>query len=273
MKRFCAQFGQELFLAEGDFWAGAGTGSEEPHRLRYRAGAQHRLWQKEQLLNNLLARLPREFTAVAWIDADVLLTDRRWKERALDALRQHPVIQLFDTVVHLDANGFPKLQYAGIMAASKGEITTALESRSGASGFAWAARRDVLESVGFLDRMVLGGADAYMAGGFSGGLPASMDALLTPKHAAYVKEWSAKARVATEGRVGCVAGTIEHLFHGELATRSYLQRYEILRRASYDPAKDVISDADGLLAWASPKPKFHAEVDRYFQKRAVLENP
>lgn len=271
-ERFSAQFDGDLFFAECRFSTDVAPLLLGKEGLRYRGSENHRLWQKEHLLNNLIASLPKDFTAVAWVDADILFTEKRWRERTLEALEQYAVVQLFDTVVHLDANDTPRLQYSGVVAASNGNIGMALRRREGASGFAWAARREVLDAVGLLDRMILGGADTFMAGGFSGEPLLSLAALLTPRHAAFVRDWNAKAYAATVGTVGYVSGTIEHLYHGDLATRAYLQRYKILRRAQFDPFLDVRLDTCGLLAWSSPKSALHDEAARYFRRRAELEN-
>jgi hypothetical protein len=177
-EEFRKQFGQNLYVAELSYNDSPAVTRQGSNVFHFRGGERHVLWQKERLLNELLQRLPDHVTAVAWVDADVLFVDPQWTSRALKRLEQFPVIQLFDTVVYLNADGFPDTQRDGIVASAATRGLAAYGGRAGAAGFAWAARRDVLERVQLMDFMVLGGADTYMACGFAGVRPGSIFAQL-----------------------------------------------------------------------------------------------
>jgi hypothetical protein len=120
--------------------------------------------------------------------------------------------------------------------------------------------------------MVVGGADTYMAAGFAGYFSEQLGRLLAPALRAHVAVWAGRAAAATGGKIGHVAGTIEHLYHGELTTRTYERRHEILRQADFDPTTDVAVDSRGLLAWSSPKPNMHRAEADYFGRRAISDN-
>lgn len=269
---FRKQFGTNLYIAELAYGEDAWETPEGQNVVHFRGGPGHVLWQKERLLNALIRRLPRHVTAVAWVDADILFVDPDWQARALEQLGHSPVIQLFDSVIHLNADGFPEAQGPGLVAvAAKGGID-AYAQRKGAAGFAWAAQRELLEQVGLLDFMVLGGADTYMACGFAGMRPEAVFGHLTSRTRRAVEVWSDRAVALTGGKCGFIAGTIEHQFHGALQTRGYLQRYDVLRRGAFDPASDIIVEESGLYAWKTSKAVFHAEVASYFERRALAEN-
>jgi hypothetical protein len=182
------------------------------------------------------------------------------------------VVQLFDTVVHLDADGFPSTQGDGIVSSAVKNGPAAYERRAGATGFAWAARRDVLEEVGFLDGMVLGGADTYMACGFAGVRPPSVFAQLPADLGRAVDLWCERARAATDGHVGNLCGTVEHMSHGRLQDRRYLHRYQLLRRAAFNPTTDLVLEQSGLYAWKNPSGQLQTEVATYFSQRSLAEN-
>src|SRR5262245_20587299 len=52
------------------------------------------MWQKERLLNLALAALPASCSYVAWLDCDILFTDKDWAARASDLLQRFSIIQL-----------------------------------------------------------------------------------------------------------------------------------------------------------------------------------
>src|SRR5205814_5659479 len=59
------------------------------------------LWQKERLLNVLIQRLPDRCTKVAWVDADILFTNREWAAQTSALLDEYPLVQPYTDVVRL----------------------------------------------------------------------------------------------------------------------------------------------------------------------------
>ena len=55
------------------------------------------MWQKERLLNVALQHLPPECTAVAWLDADVILDHPNWPAETCQILDRYPLVQLFES--------------------------------------------------------------------------------------------------------------------------------------------------------------------------------
>lgn len=63
--------------------------------LQFRGGPQNVLWQKEAMINRLVASLPPEYDSVAWLDADILFLNPNWYAHALSILAEYPVAQLY----------------------------------------------------------------------------------------------------------------------------------------------------------------------------------
>jgi hypothetical protein len=269
---FRGQFNRSLYIAELAFGQQPWLSSDGPNTLHFRGEVRHVMWQKERLLNAVIAKLPPRVTHVAWVDADVIFQDPDWPRLAVEQLRSHPVIQLFDSVISLDHDGFPDLQLTGIIAGGGSVGASAMHERSGTTGFAWAARREVLESVPLLECMILGGADACMAAGFAGTTSAIIRDHLPRRLRRTVEAWLNKAKVATGGNVGYLPGTIEHLFHGSFATRAYIERYAFLRKADFDPIADLLAEPCGLYAWKAPSSTLATNVREYFGRRTLAEN-
>ncbi len=269
---FSRQFGRSLYVAELAFDWQPWVLPSDTRTFQFRGSGAQVMWQKERLLNALIARLPSQVTHVAWVDADILFCDLQWPTRAIRLLQQYPVIQLFDRVLHAGVQPGGVLSDESVASTLAKHGKAVFDRRRGTPGFAWAARRELLVELPLLDCLILGGADAYMAAGFAGAAPPHFRSEFPVALRRAAEAWAARALRASGGRIGCLSGTIGHMFHGSLKTREYLQRYEILRRAAFDPARDIALDSSGLYAWSTPKKTLHADVAAYFSRRAVAEN-
>lgn len=231
------------------------------------------MWQKERLLNLLVPQLPSACTAVAWVDADVLLERADWPEAALQALQQHAVVQLFSDVRHLGP-----LPMASLLSDGPGDALSLLDrvglvsmippgtvdkaawflarpppmtpAEELSPGFGWAASRDWLRHFPLFDAWVIGGGDSAYCHALLGSTervvqrhslgPAQCDAYL-PR--------AERMKQAAGGRIGFISGRISTLWHGELESRSYIERHKILARHGFDPSRSISLAESGVWQW------------------------
>jgi hypothetical protein len=245
------------------------------------------LWHKERLLNIGLAALPSECKTVAWLDGDVLFAHDDWISKAHQELETSHIIQLFKTAWFLPPPASPNQtlsQTTGWLSDAKrrstvgaassfvsGDTEKILKGR-GHPGLAWAAKRDVLEHVGFYDRLILGGADTVMTFALFGffeldSVRERFQTWWSAAHFSDVISWAATLRSTVDQRVGYISETIYHLWHGNKANRQYETRQFLLRDCDFDPLNDIRTDEHGCWAWNSDKPDLHEGVRRYFQTR------
>lgn len=238
------------------------------------------LWQKERLLNLLLPTLPRECEHVAWLDCDLLLPDPDWSRRAVDALAQTPLVQLFTTVRHLGRDGpggasgravesvAARIRNGQSVADALGRVTDRTDGAP-SPGMAWAARRELLERHGFFDACVIGGGDTALACAAYGvpEIATALHAMNARQRARYLA-WAGPFHRDVRGDVGALAGEIQHLWHGDLARRRASERHVGLALHDFDPQVDIAVGAQGAWRWASAKPALHAYVRDYFQRRS-----
>lgn len=269
---FRACLGRPVLVAEIAFGESFWPEIASREAVRFKGDQRHVLWQKERLLNILLDRLPPDVRYVAWLDGDIVFSNPNWIAEARRMLNDHPVVQLFDQVDYLGVDGETFEIMAGVVAKSVSEKPPAPFSDRLPSGFAWAARREVLSDLRFLDFLPTGGGDRYMACGFQGHFSTEVIERLPTATLDAVYRWADRAYAVTRGRVGYVPGTVKHLFHGEPKTRRYETRYEMLRAARFDPENDIAVDNNGLYAWSSPKPSLHRDVYEYLDQRCADEN-
>ena len=121
------------------------------------------MWQKERLLNVAIENVPLEFTKIAWLDCDLLFANENWAGETSRLLDRYPVVQPFETVVRLprgviriQADGERWTSFAAAYAKHPHALLTGDFVEHGHTGFAWAARREILASHGLYDGCVAG---------------------------------------------------------------------------------------------------------------------
>src|SRR5262249_19048904 len=130
------------------------------------------IWQTERLFNVALHSVPPSCNKVAWIDCDMIFGRPDWAGRAAELLEHRALVQLFSHLYDLPATGpaddlsrrefsaysFTCFQERGTTFCQDAPLV-ARRGREGATGGAWAGRRDVLEKFGLYDALVVGGGD------------------------------------------------------------------------------------------------------------------
>ncbi len=252
--------GVPLFTLEGSY---DGRFAVPDTTYQVRLDRDQLLWQKERALNLLLERLPQQFDRVAWLDGDILLLDDGWAEKTEALLDRFPVIQPFSKVHYLDPDHQIHCTLHSCAARlSEGDVS----GFPGASGFAWAARREVLEE-GFYDRHIVGGGDALMLSAWGGGSPHPVVDRITPSNREDWRQWAVQAYEKVQGRFGFLQGEIIHLYHGRLGHRQYISRHEPLLAHHFDPRSDIRLAPNGFWRFATEKREMQAGIRRYFAQR------
>lgn len=247
------------------------------------------LWQKERLLNIGLKRLPPSCDKVAWLDGDVILENDEWVAETARLLETYIVVQPFDTACWLPEGmregpdqsffGFgnhEKQSMAGMgYAMSRArEKREALESyfKHGHTGFAWAARRSLLDKHGFYDCQILGNADFVIGHAMYGNVDfwegRNWQCLrLSEQLQSHIKEWSEELYEDVRDSVYYVPGRCLHLWHGDQTDRQYDERLLVLKECQFDPEKDLVLDENDCWMWNSDKPTLHQWAADYFRAR------
>jgi len=181
-------------------------------------------WPKERLLNEQLEQLPAEFDAVAWIDADVLFLNPDWYQATVEQLQRFPVVQMFELAHWINQAGQIERQFD-----SSARVGGCFEAgdRFGHCGFAWAARREILEQCGGLfDQDQTGFGDAWMAHAFYNERRTRIMRAAAPELRTAALAWCDRYRRAVgQGSVGCTPGHLVHLWHGDYRDRRYFERF------------------------------------------------
>ena len=242
------------------------------------------MWQKERLLNIALQHVPRRVSDIAWLDCDVALANDSWAEEATAQLRYTVLVQPFDHVVSLRADAAedvtidrPNAEPIGPTFVSRFQNNRMPDDALRATGpsrsrlllgFAWVARRSLVESYGFYDALIVGGGDRAMAMAAYGFFDDAITALgLHGASKSHYLQWAEPFNAAVAGSVGAIHGDLCHLWHGKQEDRKYLERHAPLQALGFDPYTDIALAESGAWTWATDKPELHAYVRSYFHSR------
>lgn len=271
-----AQQGVPVVTVECTFGGAPPTLPPAPDVLHVRA--RDVLWQKERLLNLALRAVPRWVPKIAWLDADVLLDDR-WAAETSALLERAPVAQPFARAVRLPPgavvdDGVSVERFASFCHEVSRDPALAEQGSydpHGHTGFAWAARRELLDACGLYEACVAGSADHVMAHAFGGGLESACISRIFGKNAAHERHFRAWAERVSEHvggrRVAHVDGTLLHLWHGELRHRAYLERNRELATLRFDPERDLVDSEGQPLAFSLARPDLREWASSYFRRR------
>ncbi|MEG3838668.1 hypothetical protein [Microcoleus sp. herbarium14] len=235
------------------------------------------MWQKERLLNLALYKLPDSCKKVAWVDCDILFANPDWALETSKLLDDLPIVQLFDTAIrlpkdHLSYTGEGDIgkSFSSIRNTQRDEIYKGHFFNHGHTGFAWAARKELLLKHGFYDACIVGGGDHLMAHAMYGDWLSPCIKVHTGDnkyHLKYFLNWGEKFYKDVLARVGYVSGSILHLWHGDKINRKYGERNIILNNFGFDPANDISIDENGCWKWNSDKANIHQWTLNYFLDR------
>ena len=276
--------GIPLVIVEACFEAdGKGAGATLPAEHKtLRVNARDVMWQKERLLDLGTGWLPGHCTKVAWLDADVLFDDEDWAVATSERLETAVVLQPFADAVRLSRGalepreGDDVFESFGAMFVNRPEeLAHGKFERHGHTGFAWAARRDIVARHGLYDACIAGSGDHMMAHAFAGDWESRCIKRMVGhggRHLAHFRRWSRQLHEEVGARLSFTPGRLLHLWHGTIENRRYAQRNEELCGLAFDPKQDIRVSATGCWEWASDKPELHAWARRYFEERKEDED-
>ena len=238
------------------------------------------LWQKERLLNIGLKHLPVTCGKVVWVDADLRFGNERWVSETAELLEKFNIVQPYNIACWLppniqalppypSANQFQEIRH-GIAYVQNQPFKRGIDP--GHWGFAWAARREILDTHGLYDRFIVGGGDLAMAWGMYSHIPGIdrdqwLERLCSKAQIADFMEWREAICKTWNSNISFTNGPIYHWWHGSSSDRNYALRHLMLKEADFDPRSDIAIDNSGCWAWNSHKPELHRKVRDYFCAR------
>lgn len=233
-----------------------------PNVLHLTGNVSNCLWQKERLINLVAEKLPSEIKSIAWIDADLTFGNDNWYFDTINALKEFPIVQLFQKAYWMNAHGVitQDLFSAGALPVNNKGFPH--------PGFAWAMRRELWDQTnGLFDASIIGSGDAWMCGllnrhPYSGTVNGQEIESLKRKF----DQWSARL-CGDVPKLGYVRGGVFHHYHGSNSGRQYTTRNNLLKGNDFDFDRDVFQNDSGLWEWRFPGSPVALAMRQYFQSR------
>lgn len=255
-----------------------------PPDKRKTVSTQNYLWHKEALLNKAVTLLDPKYKYVFWLDADVLFTNKNWLVEACEELKHKNIVQPFEYCIHLNQDSRdpqmnlqmekmyvsdPKRRNPRIWRSFSANYVTSTLSNNvnydvhGHVGFAWGAKREILDAVPLYDKALVGGADHIIAHAAAGHFNHSCIAKAFKDNIDEIESWSRKFHYVVNGSIGYVQGELLHIWHGDVAKRQYLKRVQEFTEES---KKITQKDKNGLYVTNDD-----SYVRNYFNHREVKQ--
>jgi hypothetical protein len=214
---------------------------------------------------------------VAWLDCDILFERADWAVETSRRLDEFPVLQLFERAIRLPRDhssyrgeGDCFDSFAAIYRSNPNSLLRGDFERHGHTGFAWAARRELLKTHSLYDACIAGSGDHMIAHAFCGDWASPCIQRIigeNNRHREHFKQWCQKLYTDVRARLGCVPGTVLHLWHGEMSLRRYVRRNQELAGFQFDPLRHLRIGPEGCWEWNSKMPRLHRWANDYFGLR------
>lgn len=252
------------------------TTPDNPGDIQLRTNAE--LWHKENMINLGIQRLPEDARYIAWVDADVQFIRLDWAEETIHMLQHHPIVQLWSEAIDLTPQHECLMRhrsFAWCYHHVHPEHCHKYQPPKPVDrcylwhpGFAWAARRETLTTLGgLIDIGILGAGDNHMAKGLIGDARFSYHPKINANYKAIVDQWGSHAVAKLNRDVGYVDGLLLHHWHGPKKARQYWDRWKILVNNDFDPLTDISRDLSGLYQLTGKKYKLRDEIRGYMSQR------
>jgi hypothetical protein len=251
-----------------------------------RVYTENLLWHKEALLNKVISDLPTKYKYIFWVDADVIFTNLNWLVDGVRELQTKNIIQPFEYCVHLERDettpsfSMDKLRETYLPNQKNGKVwrsfcasfaTTQLwkdenYNNHGHVGFAWAARREILEAVPLYDKALIGGADHIIAHAAAGQIAHNCIVKSFTDNLDEVNQWSKDFYKVVNSKIGFVKGDLYHIWHGDIDKRQYLKRIQDFTAKT----KQIVHrDKNGLFITNKGDDTY---MKNYFRQREVSQD-
>jgi len=246
------------------------------------------LWHKETLLNNIITNLPKKYKYIFWIDADVIFTNLNWLVDGVNTLKYgYNIIQPFEYCVHLEKDELkpsfqmdyirtlhlPNTENNKVWRSFSANFATSQlwkhtdYSSHGHVGFAWGAKREILEQVPLYDKALIGGGDHIIAHAAAGQINHNCIEKSFTDNLNEINEWSEKFYNVVKGKIGFVKGDLYHIWHGDILKRQYLKRVK-----DFTSKTKQIVDRDKNGLFITPNKEDDTYMKNYFKEREVSQN-
>jgi len=243
------------------------TDTTNPKHLQLRS--LNEIWLKENSLNLLVQRLPKNWEIVVTSDNDIvsLQKGKKWLKDIWHAHQSYEIVQPFQSALDLGPHGQTLTKHDGFAYSHiVGKPFTRVYG-GWHCGYIWSYTKKAWNAMGGLpDFAILGSGDDHAAKSLIRRGKDSIPAGLHPDYKMLVLDWEQQA-LETKLDLGYIPHTIKHYFGGPKAARFYWSRWDILKKYQFSPITDLKRDSQGLWQLNDRCTEIRDEIRKYFRNR------
>lgn len=227
-------------------------------------------FQKEACLNLVEKQVPQFYKKIAWVDCDLIFTNKNWYEETSKKLDTYKLVQMYSHGINTDKYGRIKNKFPGLMYMYDKVSAETWFKHSGYPGGAWGTRRDLWKNGGLYPYAIMGGGDTvfiysihdhnfsremYDYLGISG-----QNVLDT------FSSWRHSVSSYIGNSISYIDNEFIHEWHGDKKNRNYTDRHKILKKINIK--KHVKLNDIGLIEISnSSYENIYNDIYEYFLNR------
>ena len=216
------------------------------------------MFHKERMCKVMESKLPKKFTKLVFMDADLIFSKNEWYSEMSNMLNTYDVVQGFENCHWMD------LSYTKIMLSRPNAVIMPdkFMTHTYHPGFVWGFRRKWFKKNGFFDLCLSGSGDTLsVAAWLQKEFPPTFKSL--PMSMKYAYE---TYKNMIQPRLGYLKGVdVYHLYHGSRQNRQYVDRHKALD-IPQDIRRLIWINKDGMYEWRL-KEKWNPYFIDYFKSR------
>jgi glycosyltransferase involved in cell wall biosynthesis len=184
------------------------------------------IWYKETLLNKMIDVIDTDY--IIWMDNDLIYDNLDWLKDIKSVVKDKDFVQLYKTINYLDENGCVLESQKSIISSGSNDIDNLL-GESYKPGGSWIGKTSIMKEQKFFEKMYVGGGDTIFVYGLFG-VEEGHTLSLVKENNEYIwhgaVEWIKSCK---KYRLGYLDVSVDHLYHGDLISRNYNDRYKLLK--------------------------------------------
>ena len=208
----------------------------------------NKVWSKEIIINKIIDTID-DVEYLMWIDGDLIYNDLSWLDNIDDVVKDNDFVQLFENINYLNeveqiANSYKSICFKlknDLKPMNSSKILKYENKSDFKPGGAWLGKFSILKEKKLFEKMYVGGGDVIFLYGING---VNEGFTLTKVKESNVEIYSeAIDWINSFGRynIGYLNQTISHLYHGDMSSRNYINRYKKLSKFSNKEEIEPIS--------------------------------
>jgi hypothetical protein len=229
------------------------------------------LFQKERLCHVLEKSIPKQYTKLLFLDADLIFDDVNWYSRLSERLDSFNVVQPFSTALWLDItyNHIIRERSSIVFNLKLRDLDKNTNKNTKCSilgfhpGFAWGFQRHWFKNNGFFQEAILGSGDTITSTSWIS--KPFIDNYVENCKYKYIDKAIKEYNNSLDHPSVCyLEGNMYHLWHGDINKRQYKKRNNILK--GVDDIRNILKvEKSGLYALKDNT--FKSRIMKYFKDR------